>query len=287
MFTVLTGVGYTGRRVLERLPTDAVAGLSRSVLDTDRRYEILDLDVPSPLPVELHPPYAVIYTVPPKGSPPDARLRHFLDLLEPAPARFVYISTTGVYGDCDGRRVAETDHVQPASERSMLRVAAERLISAWADQRDCAVIVLRTPGIYGPGRLGIERIRAGKPVLAEDSANPGNRIHVDDLADCCVAALAPGVPAGIYNVGDGDHRSASWFTIEAARQAGLPRPPEIGREAAAKEFSAMRLSFLSESRRIDTSKMRRVLGVTPCYANPEDGIRASLEAEEAEEADGD
>jgi len=122
---------------------------------------------------------------------------------------------------------------------------------------------------------------AGMPVLAEDSTNPGNRIHVDDLADCCVAALEPGVPAGIFNVGDGDHRSATWFTNEVARQAGLSRPPEISREAAAKEFSPMRLSFLSESRRVDTSKMRRVLGVTPRYANPEDGIRASLEAEAA------
>jgi nucleoside-diphosphate-sugar epimerase len=91
-----------------------------------------------------------------------------------------------------------------------------------------------------------------------------------------VAALATDVPAGVYNVGDNDHRSATWFSGEVARQLGLPAPPQIGREAANQQFSPQRLSFLMESRRVDTAKMRRVLGVTPRYANPEDGIRASL-----------
>ncbi len=114
------------------------------------------------------------------------------------------------------------------------------------------------------------------PVLREEDATPGNRIHVDDLAACCVAALAPAIPAGLYNVGDNDHRSSTWFTGEVARQAGLPPPREISRAQAEREFSVQRMSFLRESRVVDTAKMRDVLGVTPRYANPEDGIRASL-----------
>jgi len=88
--------------------------------------------------------------------------------------------------------------------------------------------------------------------------------------------LSPDAPAGIYNVGDNDHRSSTWFTGEVARQSGLPAPPEISREQASKEFSPRRLSFMTESRRVDTTKMRKILGVAPRYANPEDGIRASL-----------
>jgi nucleoside-diphosphate-sugar epimerase len=276
VFTLVTGTGYTGRRVLNRLPPESVTGLSRSALDTDRPLKSFDLDSATTLPVELPIRYAVVYTVPPQGDPPDGRLRKFLSLLAPAPKRFIYISTTGVYGDCGGAEVTEATSVNPANESSARRVAAEELLTDWAAGTDCELIILRAPGIYGPGRLGVERIRSQMPVLAEDHANPGNRIHVDDLASCCVAALSESAPAGIYNVGDNDHRSSTWFTGEVARQARLPAPPQINRETARKQFSAQRLSFLTESRRVDTTKMREVLGVTPRYANPEDGIGASL-----------
>jgi len=276
MFTLVTGTGYTGRRVLDLLPVDSVMGLSRSAIDTDRPATTFDLDSASMLPIELPARYAVIYTVPPKGDAPDERLRRFLSMLAPAPVRFIYISTTGVYGDCGGETVTEATPVNPSNERAARRVAAEALLAKWAGKNECELFILRAPGIYGPGRLGLERIQAGMPVLAEDDANPGNRIHVDDLARCCVAALSPGAPAGIYNVGDNDNRSSTWFTGEVARQSGLPAPPEISREQANKEFSPQRLSFMTESRRVNTTKMRSVLGVMPRYANPEDGIKASL-----------
>ena len=88
--------------------------------------------------------------------------------------------------------------------------------------------------------------------------------------------MAETAAAGIYNVGDGDHRSATWFASEVARQFGLEAPPVISREQAEREFSPMRLSFLGESRRIDTTKMRNELGVTPLYEDAADGIAASL-----------
>ena len=276
MFTLVTGTGYTGRRVLERMPADAVVGLSRSSVDTQRQLEILDLDTASRLPLELPTTYAAIYTVPPTGPSPDARLQQFLALLAPPPKRLVYISTTGVYGDHDGSQVDETTAVKPSNERAARRVAAELQLAAWAADNGCELVILRAPGIYGPGRLGVERIQAGMPMLSEADANPGNRIHVDDLATCCIAALSSNVPAGIYNVGDNDHRSSTWFTGEVARQSGLPAPPEISREQANVEFSPQRLAFMSDSRRVDTTRMREVLGVIPRYANPEDGIRASL-----------
>jgi nucleoside-diphosphate-sugar epimerase len=262
--------------VLDLLPVDSVTGLSRSAIDTDRPVKTFDLDSASMLPIELPARYAVIYTVPPKGDAPDERLRRFLSMLTPAPARFIYISTTGVYGDRGGETVTEATPVNPSNERAARRVAAEALLAKWAGKNECELFILRAPGIYGPGRLGLERIQAGMPVLSEDDANPGNRIHVDDLASCCVAALSPGAPCGIYNVGDNDHRSSTWFTGEVARQTGLPAPPEVGREQAKREFSPQRLSFMTESRRVDTAKMRHLLGVTPRYANPEDGIKASL-----------
>ncbi len=262
--------------MLARLPVESAMGLSRSTVDTDRPLTIFDLDTAASLPVQLPARYAVLYTIPPGGDPPDDRLQRLLSMLVPAPQRFVYISTTGVYGDCGGATVTEATPVNPSGERAARRIAAEAALTDWADRSGSELLVLRVPGIYGPGRLGIERLRAGMPLLTERDASPGNRIHVDDLASCCVAALSSRTPAGIYNVGDNDHRSATWFSKEVARQAGLALPPEISRDDANEQFSSARLSFLADSRRVDTTRMRTVLGVVPRYANPVDGIRASL-----------
>jgi nucleoside-diphosphate-sugar epimerase len=271
VYTLVAGTGYTGRRVLARVP-DAV-GLSRSPIDTGNPFHQYDFDSPGPFPVTPPENFAVLYTCPPDRDT-DQRLRRFLDALSAMPSRFVYISTTGVYGDCRGAVVTEETPVNPGSRMSRPRVDAETLLSGWAASNHVALVILRVPGIYGPGRLGTERLKAGGTVLRDEDANPGNRIHVDDLVDCCIAALDEGTPAGIYNVGDGDHRSSTWFADEVARQANLPEPRKISRAEAAQEFSPMRLAFLASSRRVDTTKMREVLGVTP--RTPEEGIRVSL-----------
>jgi nucleoside-diphosphate-sugar epimerase len=102
------------------------------------------------------------------------------------------------------------------------------------------------------------------------------------VASCCIAALSSEVPAGIYNVGDGDTRTTTWFMNEVARQAGLPPPPTVTRKEAERTFSPMRLSFLRESRIVDVTKMREILGVLPKYTNPADGIAASLKEEQSQ-----
>ena len=101
-------------------------------------------------------------------------------------------------------------------------------------------------------------------------------MHVDDLVGCCLAALGDDVEPGVYNIGDGDHRSSTWFTHRVADLAGLPRVPEISRAEAPARFSAGRLSFINESRRLDNRKMLRKLRPNLSYADPEAGIRASL-----------
>jgi len=236
MISLVVGPGYTGNRVLEGLP-DAIA-VGRS-LPGD---QYLDLDGDSKLRIAVPAEYSVIYPVPPAPEQTgDDRLRRFLDLLPHDPAGVVYLSTTGVYGNCDGARVDETTDPNPQSESARRRLVAETLLQEWCETRDTAPVILRVPGIYGPERLGTGRIRAGTPVLREADASPGNRIHVDDLASCCIAALSANVPAGIYNVGDGNTRTTTWFMNEVARQAGLPPPSTVTREEAEKTFSPMRL----------------------------------------------
>lgn len=277
VLTLVVGTGYTGRRVLEALPEGSGIGLSRSADPTLPMLEAWDLDTISALPLTLPARYRVLYTVPPSpDAESDVRLENALKQLDPPPEAIVYISTTGVYGDQGGAEVDESLAPRPETDRARRRIAAERVLERWCGERGVRLCVLRVPGIYGPGRLGTDRLRDGLPVIREADAGPGNRIHVDDLVRCCLAALTREAGSGIINVGDGDHRSATWFTKEVARQAGLPAPPEVDLERASREFSPMRMSFLRESRRILTRRMREDLGVVPRYADAADGIRASL-----------
>ena len=275
--TLVVGTGYVGQRFMTLQAGASMLALSRSPISTPHKIETYDLDAGGALPLTLPDQYAVLYTVPPSAeSISDVRLQRLLDLLTPAPQRFAYISTTGVYGDRGGATVDEKSHIDPQVDRARRRTSAEDSVRAWGEQCGCAIVILRVPGIYGPERLGVERIEDRLPVIAENDTGPGNRIHVDDLVSCCAAALAPAAPAGVYNVGDGDHRSSTWFANEVARQCRLELPPTISMREAQREFSPTRLSFLGESRNVDTRKMREVLGVTLKYANAEDGIRASL-----------
>lgn len=268
MHTVVVGVGYTGRRVLALLPAGSISGLSRPEFD---------LDMPPETLPELPQPYALLYTVPPgTDSENDPRLATLLSLFGHLPERIVYLSTSGVYGNAGGEMVDENRTPAPATKRARRRLAAEILLTDWCVRKKVELVILRVPGIYGPDRLGLDRIRQGVPLILETDANPGNRIHVDDLAACCVRALGQDAPPGIYNVGDGDHRSSTWFTKKVAMLAGLDAPTEIPRAHAEQSFSEARLSFLNESRILGTEKMRTVLGFMPRYTNPEEGIQASL-----------
>lgn len=268
MHVVICGAGYTGRRVLRLLADVPTTTIGRPDVDLDDPVITLP-----PLPAT----FALLYTVPPApDSDQDLRLDRLLGNLPVPPARIVYLSTSGVYGDRQGDSVTEDDQPSPSTPRALRRLAAEARLTEWCADQGCDLVVLRVPGIYGPGRLGLDRLEAGEPVIREAEASPGNRIHVNDLAACCVRALDAASPPGTYNVSDGDQRSGSWFAKTVARLAALDLPPEISRAAAEKTYSEARLSFLRESRALDTTKMREVLGFVPRYLDAEDGIRASL-----------
>lgn len=271
---IVAGAGYTGGRILQALPAGSALGLKRSAIGVGQALKSIDFDDELPT---LPGAAVVIYTVPPPAAgDDDPRLGRFLRALSEVPRRIVYFSTTGVYGDRDGALVDESAALAPGSARARRRAAAEARLSEWCESRGCEASVLRVPGIYGPGRLGIERLARREPVLSVAEAGPGNRIHVDDLVTCALAAANLDTPAGICNVGDGDYRSASAFAAAVARLAALPPPPEVSLAEARRVMSSARLSFLLESRRVDVTRMREVLGVSPRYADPLDGIRASL-----------
>lgn len=285
----VAGCGYTGRRLLDICRTAGrdFLGLVRSqdslasLRAAGASAEILDLDAPGGLlPAAWTEARAIIYMAPPpEAGETDPRLRNFLARLAKSPAALVYLSTTAVYGDAGGERVDEAMPPSPATDRGRRRLDAEQAVLDFGQDAGVPARILRVPGIYGPGRLPVERIRQGMPVLRVEEAGPGNRIHVDDLAAVCLAAADYQGPERIFNVGDGNEASTTDYFRTVARLAGLLTPPELPlRELLQCVTPAMR-GYLSERRLVDTRRMREELGFAPRFAELEAGVAASLAEE--------
>jgi nucleoside-diphosphate-sugar epimerase len=278
---LIVGCGYIGRRVAARLTAAGgrVTGLVRSAASAQALAEQgvatlvrdLDADLP-PLPAGIR---EVFHFAPPPGAgETDTRLVRVLAALNAPPRRIVYISTSAVYGDCAGAWIDEDHPVAPTTPRGLRRLDAERQLQAWADEHGVEWIILRVPGIYGPGKLPLARLQNGLPVLREDQAPYTNRIHGDDLATICVAAMRSDRPNRVYNVSDGHPGNMTDYFFRVADAAGLPRPPEVAREAADAVLSAGMLSFLNDSRRMRNDRMLDELGVTLQYPDLDAGLKS-------------
>lgn len=223
---------------------------------------------------------ALIYLAPPPDEgESDTRLDRFLQLLRATPAVFVYISTTGVYGNTSGAEVTESSPVNPLSARARRRVSAEHMTRVWCTENEVRRVVLRVPAIYGPGRLALDRLRSGEPSIRTQDAGITNRIHVDDLVQACAAAVRNTEARGVYNISDGNALTSTEYLERLAAAAGLPPPPQVSLEEAHLTFDAERLSFLAGSQRVNNQRMRDDLGVQLKYADLDAGIQASLQEE--------
>ena len=206
---------------------------------------------------------------------PGARATATRFALVPA-RRWVYVSTTGVYGDAGGDAFDESRPVAPASARAIRRVDAERRLRAAARRGVARVAIVRAPGIYAEDRLPIERLKKGLPALAPGEDVWTNHIHADDLAAATVAALFRGRANRVVNaVDDSDLKMGDYFD-RVADAFGLPRPPRVARGELASMVSPMMLSFMSESRRLKNRRLKRELGVRLAYPEVDDTLRAAL-----------
>jgi nucleoside-diphosphate-sugar epimerase len=156
----------------------------------------------------------------------------------------------------------------------MRRLDAERQVADAAHARGFDFLIIRVPGIYGPGRLPLKRIRDRQPVLKAEIAPFTNRIHADDLAAVTLDLLETGKSGEIYNVTDGHPSTMTDYFRKVARYAGLEPPPEIDMQTAEQELSAGMLSYLRESRKISNAKLLRTTGIELRFPTLDDGLRA-------------
>jgi nucleoside-diphosphate-sugar epimerase len=287
---LIIGCGDVARRALPGLAAiyPRVYALARSGSSADalRRLGVMpiagDLDRPDTLRSLAGVAEVVLHSAPPPGEGNrDTRTAHLIAALaraENLPQRLLYLSTTGVYGDCRGEQVSETRPLRPQNARALRRADAEAQLRDWGRRSRITVSILRVPGIYAADRLPLARLRAGTPAIAADQDSYTNHIHADDLASIVVRALQFARPGRVYNVNDDSRvKMGDYFDLIADR-FGLPRPPRIDRQRAEREIAAPLLSFMRESRQLANVRMKRELRVSLRYPTVADGVGAAAAA---------
>jgi nucleoside-diphosphate-sugar epimerase len=198
--------------------------------------------------------------------------------LRALPASLVYGSTSGVYGDCQGQIATEKRAVIPYTARAGRRIVAEGLVRHFGRGSGVASTVLRIPGIYALDRVGgtpRDRLQKGTPVLQAADDVYTNHIHANDLALACVAALWRGQPQRKYNINDDTCLKMGDYFDLAADLMGLPHPPRLERSAAVAQLPPMQLSFMSESRRMDNTRMKKELRLRLRFPTVIQGLQES------------
>jgi len=281
MRVLLVGCGDIAMRTAALLRGRArLYGLTRRAEDVPKLRAqgivpiVADLDLVASLKRLRTAPHAVLHFAPPPGEgSDDRRTAHLIAALTRAriiPQRFIYLSTSGVYGDCAGARVAETRPLRAQTPRARRRVAAETRLRSWAARRGVQLAVLRVPGIYSETRLPLERVRHATPVLLDEDDVYTNHIESRDLARAVVAALFRGKPNRAYNVADdAEMKMGAWFDA-VADAFRLPRPPRVSWEEAERRIAPALLSFMSESRRLGNTRMKRELRLRLRYSTPQE-----------------
>ena len=222
----------------------------------------------------------VLHFAPPAATGDiDVRTRRLIAALrrgQSLPHRIVYISTTGVYGDCMGEEVDETSPCRARTARALRRVDAERRLRDFARRGGASVVVLRAPGIYAAERLPLQRLERALPVLRVDEDVHTNHVHADDLARAACMALFRGGNGRVYNAADrSDLRMGEYFDL-VADLFDLPRAPRMSRQQITEHLSPMALSFMSESRRVCGERLRREFRLRFEHPTVRDGLLAAL-----------
>lgn len=285
---LIIGCGDIALRMVQKLPAGyRVYALSHS----PERYPLLRDHGITPIPGNLDEPGTlemlgglaqdvVHFAPPPSQGTQDTRTAHLLAALTRGkilPHRLIYISTSGVYGNCGGDIVPETRPLRPLTMRAKRRLDAERRIREWGRRSRVCVSILRVPGIYAGDRLPLERVKSGTPALLPEEDAYSNHIHADDLARIVIAALHFGKPGRVYNTSDDSQLKMGDYFDLVADSFKLPRPTRVSYSEARQRIPEKLLSFMQESRRLANQRMKRELQVKLHYPMVADGIVAARE----------
>jgi len=272
----IIGAGYIGQLVTKRHLTqgETVSAFTRNLTRLDElaasgaKAVHIDLDKNNLGDFGLFEArYIYYFAPPPRNGTEDTRLKHFLNSLsDNKPEKILLISTTGVYGDCNGEWVKETRVPNPQQDRAKRRLNAEQQLETWCISQEVQYVIFRVPGIYGAKRLPFKQLKHS--IIAAEDCPFSNRIHAHDLAALCQHSMENPRVQGLFNVNDNEPSTLYDYFLAVAKTFGLQPPPVISREKLSLKIS----SYLDESRRIDNSKLLSLLNYSLKYPTLNDGL---------------
>lgn len=269
------GLGFSGRVLAQSLRDQGyeVRGTRRSAgVEGDIPVHAFSAEEPLADPAAAFDGVThVISTIPVIGGVDPVLAAHG-DELERLGCWCGYVSATSVYTEAEGGWVTEDSPAEPSVKRGQWRRQAE---IEWQDKLSAEVF--RAAGIYGPGRSPFRNLLEGKARIILKPGHQFNRIHVDDIARVISAAMASPEPRRILNLADGHPCEAGDVIRYAAGLIDVPPPVPVAFEHA--DMSPMARTFYATSRRVDSSRIARDLGVDLLYPDYRSGMRAVLAAE--------
>lgn len=263
---LIIGCGDIGLRIAQQAnPERDFFGVIRSAESaaklTSASIHGLQIDMDGDFTFPDIPPQAQwVYLAPPdRQNLQDNRIRAWLAATpaEQRPARLIYISTSGVYGDHQGGWVDEKTPLQPITDRAKRRVDAEQVLQQWCTDHNIELFILRVPGIIGAGRNSLSRLQSGEPIIHPDEAPYTNLVDADYLAKA-ILFLASKAQPGVYNISDREPVKVTQRYLSLCKEHSIPVPKFISMQQAKELYSPMRLSYLNESRRMKTDKLRGI-----------------------------
>ena len=275
---LILGGGYSGQHIaglVRALGGEAIC--SRREINRPGADIVFDSSTKSlPEAIDIKEVSHLISCIPPDDNGKDPVLSLLKDHLKKMPLEWAgYLSTTGVYGDCNGGWVEETDSPKPKQTRSKRRLACEE---EWLNT-DLPIQILRLPGIYGPGRSAIDNLKKGNNKMIDKPNQVFSRIHVDDIAGSIIYLIklaSQGIKPNIINIAD-DLPSSNIEVIKyAASLINHNLPPIEPFETASRNMSPMALSFWQENRRVSNNKLCNELGYKLFHPSYKSGLQDCL-----------
>ncbi len=262
---LIFGLGYSASYLARALRADGwlVTGIKRTAGEG-----IIAFDNEAAVLEAIQSATHILSSVPPIAGQGDPVLMRYGAAIARAPATWTgYLSSTGVYGDAGGAWVDESAALG-AGRRSARTDADKTWLGLRQDMR-----IFRLPGIYGPGRSALERVKEGKAHRIDLPHQVFSRVHVDDIVSGITASF--GGPAGVYNLADDMPCSQNAVIEYASELLGMDPPPLQHIDDAG--LSPMALAFYAENRRVSNRKAKRLLGWQPSWPDYKSGLRACLE----------
>ncbi|XP_020238307.1 uncharacterized protein LOC109817471 [Cajanus cajan] len=289
----ILGMGFVGQSLARKLHNQGwiVSGTctthvkKKQLQDTGFHVHLFDANHPDPGILQLVKNYThILVSVPPVVGIGDPMLQHEevirSSLVNGDLQWLCYLSSTSVYGDCDGELVDEDYPTNPESELTKLRLMSEEGWSNLAHYLGISPLLFRLGGIYGPGRSAVDTIIKQKPMSEGQKRRKyrkyTSRVHVEDICQALMATLYAPSPSEVYNIVDDDPAPRE-EVFEYAMKLVEKKWPELKFQSVEQRQKVMSSVNPRGEKRVCNARMKRELGVQLLYPDYRSGLKSIID----------